>query len=722
MPMRLLFILLLFLNTSGILAQDSLRTLLRAQLATHPQADTFRVNRLNELAYLLRGDLPQQTIQLAQEALTISRKLQYRRGEAISLYGLGVGYNTYTTHSQVLPFLEQARQLFSQQNDRVGLAQVISQISWFYTQRGDYVPALTYSLQAQQLAEKTGNLALIARTKARLGGLYTLLGDYQQGLAAQSATIQLYERINDQEGICRVLNGLGELQRLEGNYNRAIHYYSKSIRLARALNSPRLAAQAESNMAAVYVAQGKYDEAVDIAHKAINVLAKNSETEVVAWTQTVLARAYLKQNRIDSALAYGLRSRKLSQAIGYREAARDANEILAEAYVAERKFADAYACQKQYVAYMDTLTGRNTQRQLALLQYNYRLAEKQTQIALLKKDKALQAETTQRQQQLLLGALIGMGLILGLLFLVYRNNRQKQRANAVLHKQKAEIQVQRDQTKQALSDLKSTQNQLIQSEKMASLGELTAGIAHEIQNPLNFVNNFSEVSVELVQELREEQEKGPTRDEALVNELMIDLSQNLNKIIQHGKRASSIVKGMLEHSRKSTSQKEPTDINALCTEYIGLAYHGLRAKDKNGSTGRFNAELVKDLDTTLGLVDIIPQDMGRVLLNLFTNAFYAVQKRQQRNEALYQPSVKIKTRRLGNEVDIQVIDNGDGIPDGLQQKIFQPFFTTKPSGQGTGLGLSLAYDIVTKIHGGTLSVDSQEGEGTTFVIRLPVSP
>ncbi|MVM39650.1 tetratricopeptide repeat protein [Spirosoma sp. HMF3257] len=714
MPIRLLLVILL-LNVTGVQAQDSLRNALRTELASHIQGDTVRVNRLNSLAFLLRGDQPKQTILLSQEALTLARKLKYQWGEAMALYGLGLGYDTYRTYQQTLPYLTASLALFKQLNDRVGMARILSQIGWFYTQRGDYVLALTYDLRAQQLAEKTANLELLARTTARLGSLHIILGDYQQGLTIQSAAIQLFERINDQEGICRSLNGFGDLYRLQEDFDRADRYYNKSIRLAQALNRPRLAAQAESNLAAVYVAQGNYDDALTMARQALSVLTKIPETDVVVWTQTVMARAYLKQNRLDSALVYGLRSLTLSRKIGAREASRDANEILAQVYAAQHKFAEAYAAQQKYIAYVDTLSGRNTQQQLAILQYNYGLAEKQTQIALLKKDKALQTAATQRQRQLLIGACIGIGLVLGLLFLAYRNNRQKQKANALLQQQKAEIQAQRDQTNQALAELKSTQNQLIQSEKMASLGELTAGIAHEIQNPLNFVNNFSEVSIELVQELKEEQKKGEDRDEGAEQELLTDLSNNLQKISQHGNRASSIVKGMLEHSRKSTGRKELTDLNALTDEYLRLAYHGLRAKDKT-----FNATLKTDFDTSLGQISMVPQDIGRVLLNLFTNAFYAVQQRQKlAQDSTYQPCVTVSTRCANGEAIITVEDNGTGIPESVQQKIFQPFFTTKPTGEGTGLGLSLAYDIVTKGHSGTLTVESEEGKGTKFVISLP---
>jgi len=271
---------------------------------------------------------------------------------------------------------------------------------------------------------------------------------------------------------------------------------------------------------------------------------------------------------------------------------------------------------------------------------------------------------------------------------------------------------------QSLHDLKSTQSQLVQSEKMASLGELTAGIAHEIQNPLNFVNNFSEVSVELIKEMVDEVDKGNTGEVKIIAD---DLVQNLEKINHHGKRADAIVKGMLQHSRSSSGQKEPTDINALVDEYLRLAYHGLRAKDKS-----FNAAMNTDFDPSIGNIKIIPQDIGRVVLNLFTNAFYAVTEKKKQEIPGYEPTVSVSTMRSlsggegRGEVIIKVSDNGNGIPQKLLDKIFQPFFTTKPTGQGTGLGLSMSYDIVTKGHGGELKVLTQEGEGSEFIIILPI--
>ncbi|HEU4859370.1 MAG TPA: ATP-binding protein, partial [Chitinophagaceae bacterium] len=263
----------------------------------------------------------------------------------------------------------------------------------------------------------------------------------------------------------------------------------------------------------------------------------------------------------------------------------------------------------------------------------------------------------------------------------------------------------------SLKELKETQTQLIQQEKMASLGELTAGIAHEIQNPLNFVNNFSEVSNELIDEMVEEVKKGNFDDaKAIAN----DLKQNLEKINHHGKRADGIVKSMLQHSRTSSGQKELTDINALCDEYLRLSYHGLRAKDKT-----FNAKFETDFDPNVKKINVIPQDIGRVILNLINNAFYAVTEKRMTNLNGYEPIVLISTKKLGDKVEIKVRDNGSGIPKKVLDKIFQPFFTTKPTGQGTGLGLSLAYDIITKGHGGELKVETKAEEGSEFVIQIP---
>jgi two-component system NtrC family sensor kinase len=330
------------------------------------------------------------------------------------------------------------------------------------------------------------------------------------------------------------------------------------------------------------------------------------------------------------------------------------------------------------------------------------------------------AQLTTEQRELLLKALKEADKELEIAnFKLDRTEKVKRTTAILLEETIQELELKRkaveetnDALQKSLEELKAAQQQLIQSEKMASLGELTAGIAHEIQNPLNFVNNFSDVSTELVDEMNEELANGNTQSAI---EIANDLKQNLEKINHHGKRAGDIVKGMLQHSRTSSGQKELTDINALADEYLRLAYHGLRAKDKT-----FNAATKTDYDDSIGLIKVIPQDIGRVVLNLITNAFYAVNERKKSQPENYEPVVSISTKKEKDKIEIKVKDNGTGISQKVLGKIFQPFFTTKPTGQGTGLGLSLSYDIV-KVHGGELKVETKEGEGSEFIIQLRIN-
>ena len=403
--------------------------------------------------------------------------------------------------------------------------------------------------------------------------------------------------------------------------------------------------------------------------------------------QQKIAELFEKVQQYDSSLYYARQSFLNGQQSAQRLELLVTSELLTRLFRNMKNTDSAFFYQDVAKRMTDSLFGPQKFKELQLLMLSEQ--ERQQQIE--------QSQERFKNRTKMIALLSVAGIILVIAFILYRNNRQKQKINNTL--------------KATLSDLRSTQSQLIQSEKMASLGELTAGIAHEIQNPLNFVNNFSEVNDELLKELKVEAEKGNLEE---VKVIAKNIEFNSEKINHHGKRADSIVKGMLQHSRSSAGQKEATDINALADEYLRLAYHGLRAKDKS-----FNAITKTKLDNSLGKINVNPQEIGRVILNLINNAFYAVNEKAKQNIAGYEPTVTVSTKKVNNKIEVKITDNGNGIPQKIVDKIFQPFFTTKPTGQGKGLGLSLAYDII-KGHGGELRVETKENEGSEFVISIPV--
>jgi signal transduction histidine kinase len=484
----------------------------------------------------------------------------------------------------------------------------------------------------------------------------------------------------------------------------AIHFHLKAEKVA--LESGYI-----SYLALVYVSMGDiYSKKKDIEQAKIyydrskSIALKVNRPSGLVFAYNGLTQYHLKHSHPDSSLHYAWKTINTLKSIG-GEVDVSVNlgtsyENLYRSYKLNHRFDSAFRYLELSLVTKDSLYKARIKH----------LAEFQTltfkeQIRLRDLEEEIAKEQSKVRTYALTGGIL---IVLIVAILLYFNNRQKVKANRVLEG--------------TLVNLKSAQSQLIQSEKMASLGELTAGIAHEIQNPLNFVNNFSEINSELIVELKEAATKGDLYE---VKSIASTLEENESKIVSHGKRADAIVKGMLQHSRKSSGQKEPTDINALCDEYLRLAYHGLRAKDKS-----FNAKFETQLDATLPKINVVPQDIGRVVLNLINNAFYAVGEKQKSNSqtptangqqpnANYEPTVIVSTKNLGSSIEICVKDNGNGIPASIKEKIFQPFFTTKPTGQGTGLGLSLSYDIITKGHGGELYVVTKQGEGSEFTILLP---
>ena len=468
----------------------------------------------------------------------------------------------------------------------------------------------------------------------------------------------------------------------------------------------------------IYQRKGNFDSSLSALRKAEQINMETNNPWTLGYSYAGLSNLLLTAKKADTSLFYGRKALETFEGVGDFLGIANIYRTISSDYAQQNKTDSAFAYLTLSTNIYDSL---NNVQKKNLLAYQDVGFDEQLRL------KKLEEDTIQTQNKIRTYAMLaGIAVFMLIAFMLYRNNRNRKKANELLMHKNVEIEQQKKNVEQTLTELRSAQAQLVQSEKMASLGELTAGIAHEIQNPLNFVNNFSEVNTELIEELKNEKLKVKNeRDEQLENELLNDIAENEKKINQHGKRADAIVKGMLQHSQSSSGIKEPTDSNKLADEYLRLAYHGLRAKDNT-----FNAILKTDFDYTIGNINIIPQDIGKVLLNLFNNAFYAVNETNKKAQPLmegeaYEPLVTVTTRRLssplgdGGKIEIHVSDNGNGIPQKILDKIFQPFFTTKPTGQGTGLGLSLSYDII-KAHGGEIKVETKEGEGTEFIIQLPI--
>jgi two-component system NtrC family sensor kinase len=446
----------------------------------------------------------------------------------------------------------------------------------------------------------------------------------------------------------------------------------------------------------------KPDSALLYYRRAYQMAKYRFKTFNFSYMANNMAMAFLKIGKPDSAISYALEAYQDALKTNYWEYKANAAGTLAQSYEGRDDKKSLFYLKVQMTA-KDSINATEKGRQFNIIAERDRQHEQDLKTAREKFNARIHL-------YIVLGAAL---LLLAIGIILWRNNLKQKQTNLLLSEQKEEIATQRDNLEQTLKELKVTQTQLIQSEKMASLGELTAGIAHEIQNPLNFVNNFAEVSVELLQELKEEEEAGNKADVIAIAD---DLTQNLEKIRHHGKRADFIVKGMLEHSRTSKGEKTLTNINVLADEFFKLSYQGLRARDK-----AFNAAMVTHFDGNLPKIEVVQQDIGRVLLNLFNNAFYAVNQKLKMVGPDYKPEISVTTFTENGQVVIKVKDNGNGIPDAIKDKIMQPFFTTKPTGEGTGLGLSLSYDIVVKGHGGSINVDTLDKVFTEFTVQLPIN-
>ena len=622
------------------------------------QADTARVMRLIDTSERYRFFKPDSVVPYAEKALQLSRSIAFKTGELRAYTSLGEHHRVSGNYPEALENLFAALSISNEIRDTTYIAGAQVYIGITYLNLKEYPTALQYLFQAYSnknyLPTPVAGFAL-----ANTGIAYREMNMLDSALLYQKMAWSMAQPTTMSAGKGFALRELGNIYDRKNQPDSAFYYYRYSLSVTNDLLN---IGRTYSRMAMLFHKLGQDDSVIYFAKQALLLGRRSLQKPTMLEASSTLSAFYLEKRQLDSAIKY----------------------------------------QQLMMTLKDSLFGPEKIRRLQLFAIN---EQKRLHEVEQKQRKIEQDQKDYKNNLRFYGVLGALSVFILVGFILYRNNRRQKTANVLLQQQKK-------QTETTLSELRATQAQLIQSEKMASLGELTAGIAHEIQNPLNFVNNFSEVNNELLKELNAEAEKGNGEE---VKAIAKDILFNSEKINHHGKRADSIVKGMLQHSRSSTGVREPTDINELADEYLRLAYHGLRAKDKS-----FNATTKTEFDNSLEKIIIIRQDIGRVILNLINNAFYAVDEKEKMNLSGYEPTVSVSTKKEKDKVEIKVKDNGNGIPPKVLDKIFQPFFTTKPTGQGTGLGLSLSYDIV-KAHGGTIKLETNEGEGSEFIIQLPTN-
>ncbi|MDX2250081.1 MAG: ATP-binding protein [Bacteroidia bacterium] len=687
---KYIYLFVFFWGVNQVFAQPDISPLLAdslKQALEQTTNDTSRVLILEQLTRCYTSTDLSMALRYGRQGKSLAEKIGYLEGKLLCTLSLGFVLARTNNHAEGLQILFEANHYAEQHHNYEQQAKALSYITTIYSWNNEHEKALEYARQAKAIQE----------------------------------THRISEAVNP------ISLPLGVVYRDLGMTDTAIMYFQKAYEIGLQNTLSTYITSSTYYLADIYEKSGYTDLAFDYYRKCIDYSIQLRTNYTISRAYQGLAHLFDKVGQPDSAMYYAKKALSGDNSAYYYLSVVDAATLLAEIYDKKNNPREALNYYKIAAAAKDSLFSREKARQIEKMAYE----EKEREI---RAQRRFEAHQEKFQNQVKIYTLLGvLFVVLVFIFFLFRNIRQKQKDNTTLEK--------------TLSNLQATQSQLIQAEKLASLGELTAGIAHEIQNPLNFVNNFAEVSAEMLGEMEEELDKGDTQE---AKAIAADLKQNLEKITHHGKRASSIVKSMLEHSRTRTGVKESTDLNALADEYLRLAYHGLRAKDSS-----FNAKIETDFDPDLPLVSVVPQDIGRVFLNLINNALYAVgaslvDARTEGNlvdartegtlvdvlndsdtgvndsdmgdhKGRPDPTISISSQKENGQVVFKIRDNGPGIPESIRDKIFQPFFTTKPTGQGTGLGLSLAYDIVVKGHGGALEVESIEGKGTVFILKLPLT-
>jgi len=667
----LTIIILVFIKLAS--AQPAYEDSLRAEVVS-AKDDSSKIKLWSELSNYFSNNKLDSAVYYSQKVINYSQAQQYKYGEALGFLMLASALDRMGNYPKSLEMILKGKSLAEElkQNKAFLLRRVYNQLGLLDRLTNQYESGIVNFLQALSVSEQSGKSDdNYFRVLSNLGLCYAGLGQLDSALFYARKSYELNRQNEDKKIMTIILNALGRIEVQSNHLVEAEQHFKQGLEISRHYHNLFSLVMFSNNLADLYHKTGRLDSCLLLAKSAFDLSQQNKYGLDLRTATRLLTETYEVLNQPDSSLKY----------------------------------------LKLMMAANDSIFGQERVQQFQLVNFD----EEQ------RKQQARTTELNYRSKIRLYAVLFVLGLFLLLAIFLFQKNKQKEKINALLQQQKDEIAHKNSSLEQTLAQLKTTQTQLIQSEKMASLGELTAGIAHEIQNPLNFVNNFSEINKELLEELKGERGKANgERNEQLEDQLVNSINENEEKIYQHGKRAEAIVKSMLQHSQLSSGQKEPTDLNALVDEYLRLSYHAFQAGLKEKDTG-FNATIKTNYDQTIDSIQIIPQNVGRVLLNIFNNAFQSVTEKMKTVQLglEYEPTLSVSTKKLDGKVEIAIKDNGVGIPHRILDKVFQPFFTTKPPGQGTGLGLSLSYDMV-KAHGGELNVNTREGEYAEFIIMLPI--
>ena len=651
------------------------------QALSNAPNDTIKLVLLRNISREYAELDPDSAYHYAEKILPLAQKFGFKLDEGAALREMGYALNNKGNYPRALQIFLSAEAIFknpnsekkvlvgnfqeddvllnhkgSPRNQRLAELAFLHQVMGvLYSNVNNYNRALAFHLEGRNGAEQSGNIALQSIINMTMARVYLNLKNTDSALINENKAYEQAMQTGYLRYIGSVLLNTGRIYETLGRKNLAIEYYRRSL-VASGQQGYLRGVVATNLLLADTTKNGeRKDSAFFYIKDALSAAQSMNSPDLLVRCYTYLTHYYRMKGNNDSVVKY----------------------------------------QSLIIKINDNLFSAKKVQEFQNIDFDEQQRQQEIETA----------NAAFREKTRTYGLLTGLAIFLLIVIILWRNSRQRRLANELLSKQKNELE-------SALKTLTATQKQLIQSEKMASLGELTAGIAHEIQNPLNFVNNFSEVNTELIDEMKEQLSLN-NKQQAI--EIADDIKENEQKINYHGKRADSIVKGMLQHSRSSTGQKEPVDINNLVDECLRLSFHGMRAKDNS-----FNAKTETDFDANAGTISVVSQEIGRVVLNLLTNSFYSVSQKQKTASDSFEPLVSVKTKVQTGAVHIIIRDNGNGIPQKVIDKIFQPFFTTKPTGEGTGLGLSMSYDIITKGHGGELKVATKEGEFAEFTIILPL--